>query len=366
MKKKHLDKLITGLQQLYPENSIKVVETHISVVLLTDDFAYKVKKAVNLGFIDSSTLEKRQFLCHREVELNRRLCPDVYLGVVVVREKDGQWIWEGEEGVPVEYAVKMTRMDNQRQMNLLLERGEVTDRHLVQVADAVAVFHKHASAVIIPDPVRELRVAFADLLRIEPVMRNLFGEVAVKELRTSVDLADGFLEALSQRINDRQEAGFTIDGHGDLHTGNIFLLEKPIIFDCIDFNDVLRSVDVLNEIAFLSMDLNYYGRNDLEKTFLRAYLRINPAIRGKEDWVLLHYYKWYRANVRLKVNALTLEGYSCSDRNRLPIQEVVKKYWKLFLDLKRNLCMQFSATFNDTSGCFAYRPKSVLQVGREN
>ena len=132
----------------------------------------------------------------------------------------------------------------------------------------------------------------------------------------------------AERLLERGRQGFIIDGHGDLHSRNIFLLEEPIIFDCIEFNDAFRYVDVLDELAFLCMDLDYYGFRQLEAPLLNAYMRENDCIGGDEDWALFLFFKWYRANVRLKVKALQSlqEGEQAGSRT----QSTIEEYWQLY------------------------------------
>ncbi len=323
--------LQAGLEERYPGEEILVIQTHISIIFLVDAYAFKVKKAVNFGFINSLTLEKRKFFCEKEVLLNNRLTEGVYLGVIsICKRADNTFAWDCKAGEIVEYAVKMNRLDTGKQMDVLLEKGMVFPAQMEQLAQQLAVFHSFTDTVRIDNPARELSFAFADLINQRDVMIDFFGADAGLTMEAAVEEAENFLQSNKYRLEERQEQGFVIDGHGDLHSGNIFLLEEPVIFDCIDFNDAFRRLDVLNELAFLCMDLNFYGRTDLERHFLTTYLRHYPVIVEDADWHLFRFFKWYRANVRLKVNLLGLRDKVPTDSEYQIIKDKVEEYWLLF------------------------------------
>ena len=145
---------------------------------------------------------------------------------------------------------------------------------------------------------------FADILIVKDFLSKELGDKAGEKIESAVAFSKQFLTKYRSRFEERQKMGFTIDGHGDLHSRNIFLLDEPVIFDCIEFNDHFRQVDVLSEIAFFCMDLDFYGKRELELHFLDKYLIEYPCIFTEEDHLIFEYYKLYRANVRTKVNAL--------------------------------------------------------------
>ena len=287
----------------------KLVKTHISWVILAQDFVFKIKKPLYYSFLDFSTLEKRKFYCERELELNRRLTKDMYLAVVPIFKKDGQIFIENGSGEIIDHAVKMKRMDESRQMNLLLEQGKVTPKHMDALANILAPFHKNAKSIKTKVNIEKTKEDFADILRVEVFVREEIGEEAAKTIKEAVSLSNMFLNTHSKRILERQQKGFTIDGHGDLYSQNIFLPEggEPIIFDCIEFSDHLRQVDVLSELAFFCMDLDYYKKPELAEYFLKKYNLKNPCLPDQEDTSLFNYYKMYRANVRAKVGAFKAE-----------------------------------------------------------
>ncbi|MCB0588539.1 MAG: hypothetical protein KDD06_24820, partial [Phaeodactylibacter sp.] len=182
---------------------------------------------------------------------------------------------------------------------------------------------------------------FADLDTVKGQIEKQLGIEAGRELSECIIFARNLLDTLTPRLAERSRQGWVVDGHGDLHSRNIFLLPEPVIFDCIEFNPHFREVDVLNELAFLSMDLDFYGARYLEEPLLQAYLRENPCISDDADWAIFSYYKWYRANVRLKVNALKAmqNGNAGTESN-------VEEYWQLFITYYHMLVEEGVRRFN--------------------
>ncbi len=290
--------------------SLECIETHVSWVLLADHFAYKIKKPVQFSFLDFSTVAQRGLYCQKEIELNARLTSNVYLEVLPVVLSD-QGISIGATGELIDYAVKMRRLDNQRQMDKLLKMQAVHAIHIKQLAAQIAHFHQNAVAIRQPFDVVTEQAKFADLLKVEKTLTKYLGATATRLISEAIALSAAFLNEYAWRLEERNRQGFLIDGHGDLHSGNIFLLDEPVIFDCIEFNDTFRQVDMLDEIAFFCLDLDFYQQTALEQLFLEHYLQDMPCITHLVDWQIFQYYKLYRANVRLKVNCLKarqLEG----------------------------------------------------------
>lgn len=305
---------------------IELVETHISWVILTRHFAFKLKKPLTFGFLDFSTLEKRHFFCREELRLNRRLAPEMYLDVLPVGVVDGQ-VTIGAAGVPpLDYALQMLRMDNQRQMDKLLAGGKVTSQHLEQLAGVLAPFHK---SVILPDSEQFHPAAlwsdFADLFRFSADIAQLLGAHTNAQLEHWRNYLPAFLENHSERLKERRRNGFWVDGHGDLHTRNIFLTKNgPVVFDCIEFSEHYRQSDILNELAFLCMDLEAQGHAELAGIFLQAYTRHWNVFPKAEDQRLFLFFKAYRANVRLKIALLAMRQHQTPEAT-----EQVQQYWRL-------------------------------------
>jgi aminoglycoside phosphotransferase family enzyme len=299
MTKEHIVELLSAGEFPGDTGRPELVETHISWVFLYDRFVYKIKKPIRYSFLDFSTLEKRKYYCEREIELNKRLTHDIYLDVQPVVEISGRYYIGGQRGEVVDYAVRMRKLDRSRQMDVLLRQNDVTPSDIRNLAEKIAGFHK-ASAVIYKKNVLQIRDEFNDLGNERAYLSAADGAI----IDLAIGSSDAFVEAHTALLAERLKSGFYRDCHGDLHSRNIFLLPDPQPFDCIEFNDEYRQIDVLNEIAFLCMDLDAFGRPELADLFLRYYNHVFPAIRSEEDRRLFLYYKSYRANVRAKVNSL--------------------------------------------------------------
>lgn len=308
----------------------ELVETHISWVILTEKLAYKIKKPVEFSFVDFSTLEKRKYYCERELLLNRRLTTNMYLDVTPIFRTDGHsFSFREEDGIRAEYAVKMKRLPSDRQMNLLLEKDLVNMEHMEQLALQLANFHMSTEVVSAHPNLPKMQDDFADLLKVAPFVEQHWGADAALVLHKGEEHSKCILRTLQDRIYERHLEGFTIDGHGDLHTKNIFLLDEPVIFDCIEFNDHFRKLDVLNELAFLCMDLDAHGQSSLSEALLEAYNRRHICVSNGADEKLFNYYKLYRANVRLKINALKASQMEAGPEMDGQL-EIVKNFLNLF------------------------------------
>lgn len=299
--------LVAALQQPavydHPAQDIALIETHISWVILAGDYVYKIKKPVNLGFLDFSTLEKRRHCCAEELRLNRRLAPALYLGVVAITGSPEQPRLDGP-GPAIEYAVRMARFPQAAQFDRMLARGELTAAHLDAVARMIADFHGHAA-------VAGADVSYGDPDTVmQPVTEN-FEQVRARAgddtavLARLDDLERWSRETFGQlrdAIAARKAAGFVRECHGDLHLRNLaWFNDSPLAFDCIEFNPALRWIDVISEIAFLVMDLEDHDQMPLARRFLNAYLERSGDYAGVR---LLPFYLVYRAMVRAKVEAI--------------------------------------------------------------
>jgi uncharacterized protein len=281
---------------------VEIVQTQISYVFIAGEYVYKIKKPVDMGFLDYSTLEKRQYYCQREVDLNRRLCADTYLGVVPISFVNGR-ATIGGKGEAKEYAVKMRRLPQDRMMDALLPQNKVTTEMVGQVADILAAFH--AKAATSP--------AITQEGGIEAVIKNTsenfeqtekyFGIIIEPETYNSIkNYTEGFIKNSRSLFLKRMKEGKVRDCHGDLHANHICFTERGIcIYDCIEFIDRLRYTDTAADIAFLAMDLDHYHRSDFSKSFIDAYVKKSG---DRESLKLLNFYKCYRAYVRGKVGCL--------------------------------------------------------------
>jgi len=337
MTQQQIFQIIDGYTARHPGDRPELVETHISWVLMARQEVFKIKKPLRFSFLDFSTLQKRRHFCEREVALNRRLAPDMYLGMVPIRDGSGIDTKGNGQGSVVEYAVWMRRMDETRQLDRLLEQGGVTRADMVELARMLAAFHQKAEVVAGAEDWQELYREFDDLRSVMPVLESSLGAGAREGVIRVLEQAKGFLEGLDARIEARKRAGFVRDGHGDLHCRNIFMTHPPVIFDCIEFSDALRTLDVLSEIGFLCMDLERYGRKDLSEAFLEEYVLRFPCMENKADRRLLEFYKMYRANVRMKVTALALGPGPGNGKRASDARNQLLGYYRLFEGYARTL-----------------------------
>jgi len=285
----------------YPEKPLSVshIETHISHVFIGDNFVYKVKKPVNFGFLDFSTLKKRHYFCEKEVILNSRLAKGIYLGLQPIYKIDGGYSFAPQEGSrPVECAVRMKRIPLDCLLFKLISEGKPLYGALEDVGKALALFHENVA------PYRGRK--FGGIESIAAATEENFEQIKPftalttdkKTLKLLMTYTRAFLADHKDRFSERRRNGYIRDGHGDLHCQHICLEHPPIIFDCIEFNESFRIIDILEDIAFLFMDLEYRGRFDLSSRLHKAYFARQAKALDEE---LLRFYKIYRAVVRGKV-----------------------------------------------------------------
>jgi len=287
----------------HPAESVEVRETHISWVLLAGPFAYKIKKPVDFGFLDFSDLDKRRLFCEEELRLNRRLAPDLYLAVVPI-SGDPRNPRFGGAGVPIEFAIKMRRFDQAALFDRLSRDGRLSSEHLDELAETLARFHASINRGTAEDahglPENIFGAAEQNFVHIAPLLDSPADIAALENLRA---WSSGEYSRQRETMLARKAAGFIRECHGDLHLGNIVLIDgRPTPFDGIEFNEDLRWIDTMSELAFLVMDLEVRGKRDLAFRFLNRYLEITGDYRGLS---LLNYYRVYRAMVRAKIAQLT-------------------------------------------------------------
>jgi aminoglycoside phosphotransferase family enzyme/predicted kinase len=301
-----LPPLIAALLQAqrYPGGvkKVELVQTHISWVLLAGDFAYKIKKPVQLSFLDFSTLALRQKYCQDELRLNRRFAPDLYLEVVGIFNTPQDPLWGGQ-GEPIEFAVKMCRFDESQRLDRVCQRGQLGVAHLSALADALVAFHESAE-VAGPDS----RYGTAQHI-LAPALGNftdLLNCLPASGLQTRLMALRAWTQAQFQRLapvmQSRQQAGWVRECHGDLHLANMVLINGRVqMFDCIEFNQDLRWMDVASEIAFVYIDLLAHAQPGLADWFVDEVLSRNGDYEAAK---VLRFYAVYRAMVRAKVAAL--------------------------------------------------------------
>ena len=301
----------------HPAGRVRLVETHISWVLLTGAYAYKVKKPVDLGFANFSTLALRRRYCKEEVRLNRLLAPGLYLGVVAIRGSP-QHPRVGGKGRILDYAVKMRQFSQEALASRALARGRLGPAEIDDLAATIAAFHTVTSVVPAEKPLGTPAAILASALQNFDQMLPLIG--SARERRALQTLRQWSEHEHAARQGDfaaRKSGGFVRECHGDLHLGNIALLDRrPVPFDCIEFSDDLRCIDVMSEIGFLVMDLIDRHRADLAWRFLNRYLE---ATGDYDGIAVLRFYLVYRALVRAKIHLMRARqpGLESSEKRRL-------------------------------------------------
>lgn len=305
----------------------ELMETHISWVILAAEYAYKIKKPIQYSFLDFSTLDKRLYYCRQEIRLNWRLTFNVYLDIQEIRNEGNQMLLGATKGKIVDYAIRMKRLDSAYQMNNLLAHKMVTIENIRNLANTIATFHKKAS-IVSDGNVMDIKTKFNDLGEEIEYLSAQLGLWSGDLIQEALSHSDRFLNQHLPLMEARCKAGYYRDVHGDLHSRNIFLLPQPVIFDCIEFNDDYRQIDILNEIAFLCMDLEAVGREDLSEVFFKYYFKLFPMELTESEKHLFLYYKAYRANVRAKVNSLRARS-SSQDSIRKEVLKEVDKYLRL-------------------------------------
>ena len=320
---------------LRPRNgNVRLCETHISFVLLTGQYAYKIKKAVKLPFLDFSTLALRRLFCIEELRLNRRLAPALYLDVVPITGPRTQPAIDGA-GPIVEYAVRMREFAQESLLCNVLERHALTPAHLDALARRVADFHASARRAA-PDslhgtPDRVLEVALANFIEIEPLVTETSDLSTLKALQAWT--RDEY-EAVFNSLERRYRNGAIHECHGDLHLGNIALVDDEItIFDCIEFNESMRWTDTMSDVAFTAMDLEYRKRSDLAYRYLNAYCERSGDYDGAS---VLRFYLVYRSMVRAKVACL--RASQMPDGEHAPSRKEFSRRLRLALSYTTSRC----------------------------
>lgn len=335
-----LAELAVGLSRpdayAHPVSVVDVRQTHISVVFLAGDFAYKIKKPVNFGFLDFTRLEDRHRLCLEEVRLNRRLAPSVYLGVVpVVRGPRG--LTMAGDGDPIEWAVQMRRLPDRATLLAMMERGELAQEHLQAVAARIAAFHRtadrgaHIASLgkfdVVAGNARENFAQSASEVGLT-VSTTVFGELQA--------LTEASLSSLRPLIDSRAERGVPCDGHGDLRLEHIYLFpdEPPsgdlVIIDCLEYTERFRFADPVADMAFAVMELGFAGHADSARTFAEAYFRRSGDDEGRR---LLPFYVAYRSIVRAKVRGFELREAEIPPERREQSMTRAKAHYLLALGI---------------------------------
>jgi len=335
----HQEKIFQLMKKpgFYPHavSKIEQRETHISKVFLTGDYVYKIKKSVNLEFLDYTTLAKRNYYCHQETTLNRRLSHNVYLGVVAISFKDGRYSISGP-GKPVEYAVKMRQLPEDCSLIRMLKGGKIDNTLVEQLARMLADFYQYS-------PRGEKITGFGSWETIRAKCEENFGQMEKFSREMFNDRIFNVIHAATRSFLIRRkplflhrtENGKIFDCHGDLRSGHIYFDNGIQIIDCIEFNERYRYSDMASDLAFLAMDLDFEGFPKIAGHLINTFAQY---ANDPDMFVLIDFYKCYRALIRTKVNCIQLENTSIGDWKKANIRREIDRY----MDLAYQYALQFT------------------------
>ena len=324
-------------RESYPHapDSVKHVQTHISNVFIAPPFVYKTKKRVDFGFLDYSSLEKRKYYCHQEVELNRRLCSEIYLGVEAIVSDGDQLKLVPEKKLSdkdsvVDYAVKMKLLDESWFLHSYINRGELTDKELNRVADKLSDFYLAQS----PD---ESITQYGDIEKIKfntdenfEQTEEFIGETIQRETFHAIrHFTNSYLDRNATLFQKRIDENRIVDGHGDLHLEHIHISPGGVcIYDCIEFSERLRCGDQAVDLAFLAMDLDYNDRWSDSRYFVQ---QMSEKLDDPELSIIIDFYKCYRAYVKGKVKSMKSREEEVEEGDRDEARKIASVYFDLSL-----------------------------------
>lgn len=325
----------------HPVDRVELIQTHVSFVFLAGDYVYKIKKAVNFGFLDFSTLAKRRYYCRQEVLLNSRLCADTYLGVAKVR-RDGESFSLTGRGPIAEYAVKMRRLPADRMMDRLLLAGRVSEEMIERLARRLVEFHSSAETSRRIAEYGDWAVRYAWEENFRQWAPNVGRTISAEQDRILRAYGEAFFARKAEVLRRRVDGLRIRDCHGDLRSDAVCFVEPPApprgpgraapkagglcIYDCIDFNRRLRYTDVAGDVGFLAMDLDYRGAAAMAGSFVEDYAR---AAGDRDLREIIDFYKCYRACVRGKVDGFRLSQPEVPAAERRAAQKAARRYFGL-------------------------------------
>lgn len=318
--------------ELYPHpiDRIEMIQTHASWVFLTGNFVYKLKKPIEFGFMDYSTLEKRKFFCEQELLLNRRVTSEIYVEVCPLCLNEGEYNLVGK-GEIIDYCLKMVEFDQAGLFDKILEHGEFKPVWMDELAVGIAGFHDHAEVNTNPAFDHAAYLAEHIHANLAAAAEHVEKVLSQQNLESLLSFVEAELTDKRNILKGRIENKHIRHCHGDLHFRNITLLNgKPTAFDCIEFNDIYRIIDTMNDIAFLVMDCDAHNRSDLGMRFLSRYLECSDDYEGLS---LLPLYLFYRASVRGKVACILADELPCEQQQSQ--WNEAKKYFDLALKYTR-------------------------------
>ncbi len=331
----------------HPADGVEHLETHISHILLAGDYAYKIKKPLDLGFLDFSSLDRREYFCREELRINRRLAPELYLDCIPICGNTENPQLGGACGRPIEWAVKMRRFPQEALLGRRLAAGAVTPRHMDDLGRLLAGFHARVARAA-PDELGAEPVIRPALANFAECRRWLPGGFEAGPLGDLEGWTRSQAAALRAAFSRRQEAGFVRECHGDLHLGNIVLEgDRITVFDALEFDAALRWIDVMSDVAFLYMDLRHREEPGLAQRLLNTYLEYTGDYEGLR---VLRFYLVYRAMVRAKIAAIRQGQPGIEPAERASDLEASRAYLSLAGALARP-APPFVLITHGVSGC---------------
>ncbi len=317
-----------------PVKEIRLIQTHISWVFLTGDFVYKIKKPVDFGFLDFTMLEKRMKFCKRELEINQMFSPEIYIDVLPVNKFDHMIKINGP-GETIDYAIKMKQLPQENLMDRLLDKNLIETKTIDKIVDILMDFYSKTQTHSDPYSMGSIEtVKFnwrENFKQVRPSLGKTINHEAFETIERKVS---EFMEKNRELFSKRLREGKIKWCHGDLHSGNIFVVDDKIyIFDAIEFNERFACSDVVSDIAFLSMDLDFRHKKFLSDYFIKKYIEKSG---DSEILKLLDFYKCYRAYVRGKVLGFRIDDPNIPDSEKKEAMDTAKIYFQLALEYAKN------------------------------
>ena len=309
-------------------DKIDLIQTHISYVIITDRFVYKIKKPVDFGFLNFSTLELRKKFCYEEIKLNKRLCDRLYIDVVTLTKKVDKSLEINGEGDIIDYAVRMNKFSQDKLMSFLLKNSQISKKHLDNLCSILLDFYNSYPA---DDEITSYGSPESVKKNIDENFeqtQNMINITIPEEMFNNIKKANNvFFKNKKELFKLRMKNGFIHDCHGDLHSGNIVIDNQGIcVFDCIEFNKRFRYIDVASDIGFLAMDLDYNNHPFYSSFIISKYIEIS---NDKNILKLINFYKSYRAFVRGKVGGFQLNDPQIKKIDKEKIITSTRKYFEL-------------------------------------
>lgn len=343
--------LLKALQNpaLYPHatDDIRVIETHISTVILTGPYAYKIKKPMNFGFLDFTTLAARQHFCHEEIRLNQRLTSGLYLDVIAITGSAEAPQLNGQ-GEAIEYAIRMRQFPQEQLLDQRLQRGELSADDIDALTSQIARFHLQAPEVANGHPLAQPAAIMAPVRQnFEQIRPLLSDKQDLQQLDALESWAEDSFQRLLPLLEQRCQNGSIRECHGDIHLGNATMLDgEVVLFDCIEFNEPFRLIDIACDAFFLAMDLEDRGLHDLANRFTNNWLE---QTNDYQSLPLIGFYKAYRAMVRAKVNLFRI-----GQENDPAAQAEILRQYRGYTRLAESYCaipVRFLAITHGVSAC---------------